>query len=193
MEVPEQKLPRVEPGHESPLVKMPRVEGEGVKDDVQPSDYPKHVRHPWGGTVIANDADHEATILKSFESLPPQEDEDDGLKFADEVTVLVGRNLTATEKAFCAEIEKAAEAQHAKFMEASEDTKDFIASNPEVPVVAIPVPLGVAVDNGKAEDGAGPVPVAEQPDPNAVDDGTSAEPPAEEVPAEQPAAEVAAE
>jgi hypothetical protein len=106
--MPEQTLPRVEPGHESPLLKLPTVEnGAQVKDNVTPSDYPKHVTHPWGGTVIAKDAEHEATILASIAALPAKPAEP-VFTFGDECATLLGRDLTADERTFCNSVETAA-------------------------------------------------------------------------------------
>jgi len=98
----QQKLPATE-GHVS-AQKMPRVEGEGVKDAVETSDYPKHVPHPIHGSVIAKSAEHEAEILGQIAALPPKPE-----PTADELEMLfleksVGRSFTDTEKAFVKEI-----------------------------------------------------------------------------------------
>lgn len=125
MEIPQQKLPMAEPGHMAPDIKMPRV--EGATDDQSAriatetaagtNQYPKHIEHPYGGTVVANDAEHEATLQASMAALPPAPEEPT-FKFAEECLMLLKRDLTAVERAFCEEIETAAGKAHEDFMTA---------------------------------------------------------------------------
>ncbi len=143
----EQTLPRVEPGHESALLKLPKQEyGDHVKDAVETSDYPKHVEHPYGGTVIAKDAAQEASILKSFAALPPKEP-DPVFEFGEECATLLGRELTADEQAFCNAVETAA----AKQYEAG--NRAFAPLEPEAEpdeVIQVPKLVETAIDNAAA-------------------------------------------
>ncbi|MFP5230945.1 MAG: hypothetical protein ACLGXA_25290 [Acidobacteriota bacterium] len=63
MEIPEQKLPKLEPGHAEPGMKLPRVEGVGIKDETPTSEYPKYIAHPVRGQTLARDAEHEKMLL----------------------------------------------------------------------------------------------------------------------------------
>jgi hypothetical protein len=107
MDAPAQTLPRVEPGHETPLLKLPRQEGVGVEDKPGDPNYPKHITHPYGGTLIATDADHEETINASIAALPPKPAAP-VFHFADECSLLLKRDLTVMEIAFCNSVETAA-------------------------------------------------------------------------------------
>ena len=99
----EQKLPAVEPGHESPLLKLPRVEGVGVKDPTPESEYPKMIPHPIHGQVKALSAEHEALLVEQIAKIPAPEPADEDLDVL-HIENLLKRKLTGVEKAFVLEV-----------------------------------------------------------------------------------------
>jgi hypothetical protein len=123
----------MEPGHVSNQ-KLPTEHLVGLKDPTPESEYPKVIRHPIRGEYTVKDADEEKMILAEIDeynakvNAPEDEDEDEHFAFADEVKVLTGRELTDTEKAFCAEIEAAATKQHAL----SREKMEALTGGPEV-------------------------------------------------------------
>lgn len=96
MESITQTLPRMEPGHVSTQV-LPRVEGEGIHDDVVPSEYPKWIQHRGMGPIQVQNADEEAMRVAESDALPepppPTEQEIAKTK----LEKIVGRPLTDLE------------------------------------------------------------------------------------------------
>lgn len=92
----EQKLPAVEPGHVSDQA-LPRVEGQGVQDDVVHSEYPKWFQHRGTGAILVQSAEEEAMRQAESDALPPPADptEDDLAKA--ELEKELGRPLTDIE------------------------------------------------------------------------------------------------
>lgn len=107
-----QTLPAVEPGHAIPKgapgeMKLPRMEGEGVKDAPGDPGYPKMVPHPIHGTVKAISAEHEAAIKAEVAALPPAAPPTVEQARDAEIETAIGRPMTDSEKAFVAELEAA--------------------------------------------------------------------------------------
>ena len=133
MQVPAQTLPRMEPGHVSNQ-KLPAEHLANLKDPTPESEYPKVIRHPIRGEYTVKDADEEKMILAEIDeynakvNAPEDEDGDEHFVFADEVKVLTGRELTDAEKAFCAEIQKAAQKHHTL----SREKMEALTGGPEV-------------------------------------------------------------
>lgn len=72
----EQKLPAVEPGHVSEQT-LPRVEGQGVQDDIAHSEYPKWFQHRGTGAILVRSAEEEAMRQAESDALPPPADPTD--------------------------------------------------------------------------------------------------------------------
>lgn len=174
MEAPQQTLPAVEPGHAIPKeLKLPKVEGEGVRDAPGDPDYPKMVPHPVHGTVKATSAEHEAQIAADIAELPPPAPPTADDERNTKIEQAIGRPMTDAEKDFIDELEAA-------------------SRKPPVQPSTADVPDTFTAGGALAASPAGvPVPVPEDPTQVAAKAQAAAE--AVAVPVEPPASEPPAE